>query len=68
MNTIKVHNSARQSKRDSERLTLAYNITPPKYVQKRSVYNTVARLEKRFGYSFDTPEDELCQTLRNQRQ
>lgn len=69
MNSIKIHKNARQSKRESERLSIAYNsITPPKYIQKRSVFNTVARLEKRFGYSFDTPEDELCQTLRNQRQ
>lgn len=68
MNSIKVHN-ARQKKRESERLSMAYNcLTPPKYIQKRSVYNTVARLEKRFGYSFDTPEEELCQTLRSQRQ
>lgn len=44
------------------------HLTPPKYTEKSSIYNTVARWEKHCGYDFNVPETELTPMLRQSRQ
>jgi PP-loop superfamily ATP-utilizing enzyme len=62
---IKIRNDGRRKKRESEKVTQLYNsLTPPKYTCKQSVYNTVAKWEKKYGYNYDCREDELNPYLR----
>ena len=69
MITYKIHKSERLQKRDSERERIRYNnTTPPKYMMRSSIYNTVARWEKHCGYNFEVPENELTPMLRQSRQ
>lgn len=65
----RVHNEGRRRKRESEKIYIQYNsITPPKYVVKKSVRNTVKRWEEKFGYNYDCPEDQVDPYMRELRQ
>lgn len=66
---IKIRNEGRTKKRDNLKKKNEYNnITPPKYTEKSSMLNTVKRLQKKFGYDFDSDNPELSNVLKVEKQ
>jgi hypothetical protein len=65
MYQVKNTKSERNKKVDRKKDT--YNhLTPEKYTSKRSTINTVSRLEKRYGYHFESVDD--CELMRRTRE